>query len=91
MFKLILDLHQNQLPYKLLKKKHEIHDNNTRYSGSLRSMIGKSEAICRTFSSHAILIWNYLSKLICTNVTLGCFKKKSLEYLQPHLISYSTV
>ena len=29
----------------------------------------------RTFSYHAILIWNYLLKLICTNVTLACFKK----------------
>ena len=42
----------------------------------------------RTFSYHAILIWNYLSKLICTNVTLACFKKRSLVYLQTHLISY---
>ena len=48
---------------------------NTRYSGLLHPMIRKSEAIYSTFSSHAILIWNYLSKLICTNVTLACLRK----------------
>ena len=50
--------------------------------------IGKSEAIYRTFSYHAILIWNYLSKLICTNVTLACFKKRFLEYLHSYIIVF---
>ena len=59
----------------LFTKKSEIHNYNTRHCSSLHPAIGKSEATYRTFSYHAILIWNYLSKLICTNVTLACFKK----------------
>ena len=46
---------------------------NTRHCSSLHPAICKSEATYRTFSYHAILIWNYLSKLICTNATLACF------------------
>ena len=80
----------NLLPH-YLQKKSEIHTYNTRHCSSLHPAIGKSEATYRTFSYHAILIWNYLSKLICTNVTLACFKKRSLVYLQTHLISYRTV
>ena len=60
-------------------------------NSSLHPAIGKSEATYRTFSYHAILIWNYLSKLICINATLACFKKRSLVYLQTHLIPYRTV
>ena len=75
----------------IIYKKSEIHNYNTRHCSSLHPAIGKSEATYRTFSYHAILIWNYLSKLICTNVTLACFKKRSLVYLQTHLISYRTV
>ena len=71
----------------LFAKKREIHAYNTRHYSSLHPAIGKSEATYRTFSYHAILIWNYLSKLMCTNVTLACFKNRSLEYLQTHLIS----
>ena len=70
----------------LFTKKSEIHNYNTRHCSSLHPAIGKSEATYRTFSYHAILIWNYLSKLICTNATLTCFKKRSLVYLQTHLI-----
>ena len=33
-----------------------------KYSGSLHPLIEKSEAIYRTFNSHAISFWNYLSK-----------------------------
>ena len=75
----------------LFTKKSEIHNYNTRHSSSLHPAIGKSEATYRTFTYHAILIWNYLSKLICTNATLDCFKKRSLVYLQTHLIPYRTV
>ena len=62
-----------------------------RHFSSLHPAIGKSEATYRTFSYHAIYIWNYLLKLICTNATLACFKKRSLVYLQTHLIPYRTV
>ena len=75
----------------LFTKKSEIHTYNTRHCSSLHPAIGKSEATYRTFSYHAILIWNHLSKLMCTNVTLAYFKKRSLEYLQTHLIPYRTV
>ena len=54
----------------LFTKKSEIHNYNTRHCSSLHPAIGKSEATYRTFSYHAILIWNYLSKLICTNAML---------------------
>ena len=56
-----------------------------------KNSLSLPEATYRTFSYHAILIWNYLSKLICTNITLACFKKRSLVYLQTHLIPYRTV
>ena len=68
----------------LFKQKSEIHNYNTRHCSSLHPAIDKSEATYRTFTYHAILIWNYLSKLICTNATLACFKKRSLVYLQTH-------
>ena len=64
-----------------------IHAYNNRHCSSLHHAIGKSDATYRTFSYHAILILNYLLKLICTNVTLACFKKRSLEYLQTQLIT----
>ena len=75
----------------LFTKKSEIRNYNTRHCSSLHPAIGKSGATYRTFSYHAILIWNYLSKLICTNATLACFKKRSLVYLQTHLIPYRIV
>ena len=50
-----------------------MHGYNTRHCSLLHPTIGKSEARYRTFSYHAMLIWNYLSKLICTNVTLAYF------------------
>ena len=89
---IILVLSQNLLywllPHYLRKK---IHNYNTKYCSSLHPAIGKSEATYGTISYHAILIWNYLWKLICINVTLACFKKWPLEYLQTHLIPYRTV
>ena len=75
----------------LFTKTSEINGYNIRHCSSLHPTIGKSEATYRTFSYHAILIWKYLSKLICTNVTLASFKKRSIEYLQTHLIPYRTV
>ena len=68
----------------LFTKKSEIHNYNTRHCSSLHSAIGISEATYRAISYHAILIWKYLSKLICTNATLACFKKRSQVYLQTH-------
>ena len=63
-------------PIAIIYEKKEIHCYNTSHYSSIHPAIGKSEATYRTFSYHTILIWNYLSKLICMNVTLACFKKK---------------
>ena len=57
----------------LFTKKSEIHGYNTRHCSSLHSATGKSDATYITFSYHAILIWKYLSRLICKNVTFSCF------------------
>ena len=59
----------------LFAKKSEIHSYNSRHCSSLHPAIGKSKATYRTFSCHAVLMRNYLLKLICTNVTLAYFKK----------------
>ena len=73
------------------KQKKEVHGCNTEHCCSLHPAIGTSEATYRTFSYYAILIWNYLSKFICTNVTVAYFKKKPLEYHQSHLILHRTI
>ena len=76
---------------KLLCPRSAIAINYIMYTYIMYTVSCKFEATYRTFSYHAILIWNYLSKLICTNITLACFKKRSLVYLQTHLIPYRTV
>ena len=73
---------QNLLPHYLQKKMKFI----IIILDIVAPAIGKSEATHRTFIYHANLIWNYLSKLICTNATLACFKN-----LQTHLIPDGTV
>ena len=75
----------------LFTRNDEIHHHNTRYSNLLHPMIGRPEAIYKTFRSQAILLWNYISKQIPINVTITCFKKTSLKYLLTHLVPYRTV
>ena len=75
----------------LFTRNDEVHHHNTRHSSLLHPIFGRTEATYKTFRSQAILIWNYISKLISINVTITCFKKTSLKYLLTHLVSYRAV
>ena len=77
----------------LFTRNEEIHHHNTRHSSLSHPIIGRTEAAAtyKTFRSQAILIWNYISKQIPINLTITCFKKTSLKYLQTHLVPYRTV
>ena len=59
----------------LITKQSEIHEYITRHCSYPHQAIDKSKVTHRTFDYHAIFIWNYLSKVACTNVTLACYKK----------------
>ena len=56
--------------------------------GRIDPFIGKGEAIYKTFSFRAIQLWNHKSINIKIGTTFAQFKKKSLEYLKCHEISY---
>ena len=51
-------------------------------SQSLRTPIGKSEAIYQTFTYFGSLAWNYISSKIPTDVSYICFKNIAKLHLQ---------
>ena len=73
-----------------------IHNDKTRQNRSLHHFItppppppiGKGEAIYKTFSFHAIHIWNHMSVNIKIGTSVAQLKKKSLDYLKCNDISY---
>ena len=58
------------------------HSYSTRNSQSLRTPIGKSEAIYQTFTYFGSLAWNYISSKIPTDVSYICFKNIAKLHLQ---------
>ena len=58
----------------LFQTNNNYHSYSTRNSQSLRTPIGKSEAIYQTFTYFGSLAWNYISSKIPTDVTYICFK-----------------
>ena len=60
----------------LFTKNCHIHNHKTRQNRSLHHPIGKGEAIYKTFSFHAIQIWNHMSVNIKLGTSVAQFKKK---------------
>ena len=58
----------------LFQTNNNYHSYSTRNSQSLRTPIGKSEAIYQTFTYIGSLAWNYISGKIPTDVSYICFK-----------------
>ena len=66
----------------LFQTSDNYHSYSTRNSQSLRTPIGKSEAIYQTFTYIGSLAWKYISSKIPTNVSYMCFKKTLPNYIQ---------
>ena len=49
---------------KLFARNDQCQNCNTRQSRSLHPLVGRGEAIYKSFSFHGVNIWNYLSKHI---------------------------
>ena len=79
-----------QEPWKYKKKCKHFQE----FQGPLWTLfhhpIGTGEAIYKTFSFHAIQIWTHMPVSIKIGTSAAQFKKKSLEYLKYHDISYRT-
>ena len=58
----------------LFTRNYEFHNHFTRQSQLLHTAVGRSEAICKTFTSHGIRIWNYVSTKISVDVSYASFK-----------------
>ena len=59
----------------LFQANNNYHSYSTRNSQSLRTPIGKSEAIYQTFTYIGSFAWNYISSKIPTNVSYIFFFK----------------
>ena len=66
----------------LFQTNNNYHSYSTRNSQSLRTPIGKSEAIYQTFTYIGSLAWNYISSKIPTDVSYICFKNIAKLHLQ---------
>ena len=66
----------------LFQTNNNYHSYSTRNSQSLRTPIGKSEAIYQTFTYFGSLAWNYISSKIPTDVSYICFKNIAKLHLQ---------
>ena len=66
----------------LFQTNDNYHSYSTRTSKALLTSIGKSEAICQTFTYIGSLVWNYISSKIPTEVTYICFKNIAKSYIQ---------
>ena len=81
----------NQLPQpisELFQRNDTIHAHNTRQRENLHLLIGRGEIIYKSFSFHAIHIWNHMSMHISIEVSYPCYKKLSKRYLQNNNIIY---
>ena len=58
----------------LFQTNNNYHSYGTRSSQSLRTPIGRSEAIYQIFTYIGLLAWNYISGKIPTDVSYICFK-----------------
>ena len=61
----------------LVTKKFHIYNCKTRQNRSLHQLIGKGEAIYKTFSFHAIQIWNHMS----VNIKIEMFSCSIKKYI----------
>ena len=75
---------QNTLPPPIMGlfiTNNEIHSHNTRNRNSLHTLVGRGEAIYKTFSFRAVLIWNHITDKLPTNISYNNFKKLSKSYI----------
>ena len=75
----------------LFTNNDQYHNYNTRQSRSLHPLVGRGEAIYRSFSFHGVIIWNYLIKHVPANVTYTRFNKLTKSYLLNNNITYRLV
>ena len=66
----------------LFQTNNNYHSYGTRSSQSLRTPIGRSEAIYQTFTYIESLAWNYISVKISTDVSYICFKNIAKLHMQ---------
>ena len=68
--------------YALFRINNSYHNYQTRRSESIDVLIGRTEAIYKTFSYFGAHIWNHISNNISTNVSYSSFKHLVKFYIQ---------
>ena len=72
----------------MFQKNNTIHKHNTRKCNSLHSSVGKLEITSKSFSFHAIHIWNYMFRHVPINISYESFKRLSKVHIQENSINY---
>ena len=85
----VFDKHCSKIYYHdVLEKNNEIHKHNTRKCNSLHSSVGRLKTTCKSFSFHAINIWNYMLRHVPIHITYESFKRLTKVYIQENNINY---
>ena len=66
----------------MFQKNNEIHKHNTRKCNSLHSSVGKLETTYKSFSFHAINIWNYMLRHVSIHTSSESFKRLTNVHIQ---------
>ena len=72
----------------IYQKNNEIHKHNTRKCISLHSSVGKLETTYKSFSFHAINIWNYMLRHVPIHISYESFKRLTKVHIQENNINY---
>ena len=72
----------------MFQKNNEIHKHNTRKCNSLHSSVGKLETTYKSFSFHAINIWNYMLRHVPIHISYESFKRLTKVHIQENNIYY---
>ena len=75
----------------MFQKNNEIHQHNTRKYNSLHSSVGKLETTYKSFSFHAINIWNYMLRHVPIHISYESFKRLTKVHIQENNITYRLV
>ena len=75
----------------MFQKNNEIHKHNTRKCNSLHSSVGKLETTYKSFSFHAINIWNYMLRHVPIHISYESFKRLTKVHIQENNINYRMV
>ena len=75
----------------MFQKNNEIHKHNTRKCNSLHSSVGKLETTYKSFSFHAINIWNYMLRHVPIHLSYESYKRLTKVHIQENNINYRMV